>query len=267
VKPRIRSLRLPTALALVAATACIDMGVPLGPARFSTQTGVASDMDVAVIVPPGRPCGGMCPPPPPTDTISMSQKIIGVVTLDPSYLYIMKSTVVVGDEAGQPGELVIPAGTRIEGRAGTSLVVNRNGRIRATGTLAKPVYFTCVDPGDGRYPGCWQGLVMAGTATLLTGDPKLGPAPLIPVRNPKGGGLQDARAGIKFGGKNDADYGGSLNYVLIANGGNPSLGLGSLTLGACGSNTILQNVQVQGSLGKGLEVIGGKCSVQQVVVK
>jgi hypothetical protein len=259
-----RILQLLLGLALVWLVAC-SAGDTIGPVKtVSPLAGVTSPQQASVAGPgimatAPRPCRGMCPPPPPIDTIYFASRIVGTMKLDPKYLYILTKSVVVGDELGKPGELVIPPGTRIEGRVGTALIVSRNGRIRATGTLDAPVWFTCVDNGDGRFPGCWLGVMIAGNAKLTVGNPALGPAPLIPGRNPFGGGLQDQRAGVRFGGKNDADSSGELRYTGIEYGGNAGLGLGGLTLGACGAGTAFESVMVQGSAGSDVQVIGGSC--------
>jgi hypothetical protein len=245
-------------LPLVWLAAC-SAGDPVAPEETESMIFAAAGPGLFAVAP--KPCRGMCPPPPPIDTIPLASQILGQVRLDPKYLYILTKSIVVGDERGKAGELVIPAGTRIEGYPGTALVVSRNGRVRATGTFDAPVWFTCVDTGEGRAPGCWRGIIIAGNAKLFVGNPALGPAPLIPFRNPLGGGLQDQRAGVRFGGKNDADSSGELRFTGIEYGGNVALGLGGLTLGACGAATVFESVLVQGSAGSNVVAIGGGCAV------
>jgi hypothetical protein len=262
-----RILHLLLGLAFLWLVAACSAGDPIGPVQTASATvGAVTSIQAASVFVPGimaekRPCRGMCPPPPPIDTIPLATRIVGTLQLDPKYLYILNKTTVIGDDFGKPGELLIPAGTRIEGRAGTALVVSRNGRIRAFGNFDHPVWLTCVDNGAGRFPGCWQGVFIAGNHTLAVGNPDLGPAPFIPGRNPLGGGLQDQRAGVRFGGKNDGDSSGELRFTGIEFGGNVGLGVGGLTLGACGAGTAFESVLVQGSAGGNVVTIGGSCVV------
>ena len=54
--------------------------------------------------------------------------------------------------------LKIDAGIRIEARVGAYLIVLRDGRIEATGTVQEPIEMTCSE--TNRYPGCWGDLFL-----------------------------------------------------------------------------------------------------------
>jgi hypothetical protein len=202
-----------------------------------------------------------------SDTVIVpAQTITGTRRFDRDSLYILTGLITVGVETGAAGELVVEDGTWIEGRTTAAIFVTRNGRLIADGTASRPITFTCVPP---RTEMCWGGIFIAGNAhvneqdgTLTTG------APTIPGRNPGGGENQRAGEGgaVNHGGGNDADSSGVLRYVRIMYGGRPGIAtnneLNDLTLGSCGSKTVLEHIQVQGGSDDGLEIFGGRCNVK-----
>jgi hypothetical protein len=202
-----------------------------------------------------------------TDTVLVpAQTITGTRRFDRDSLYILTGLVTVGIEAGAAGELVVEDGTWVEGRTTAAIFVTRNGRLIADGTATRPITFTCVPP---RVMQCWGGIFIAGNAhvneqdaTLTTG------APVIPGRNPAGGENQRAGEGgaVNHGGGNDADSSGVLRYVRIMYGGSQGIAtnneLNDLTIGSCGSKTVLEHIQVHGGSDDGLEIFGGRCNVK-----
>lgn len=204
------------------------------------------------------------------DTVFLAgQTIAGTRTFRRDTLYVLNGILAVGSEGGAAGELVIQPGTRIEGDTTSAIFVTRNGRIIADGTPTQPITFTCLRPLAGRFPGCWGGLFIAGNAVINEQDASLAgvTAPAIPGRNPVGGQNQRAGEGgaINHGGGNDADSSGVIRYAIFAYGGQ-DLGnnneLNNLTIGSCGSGTILDHIQVHGGEDDGLELFGGRCNVR-----
>ena len=143
----------------------------------------------------GVDCGGSCEPcenPATTLTGSISEDM----TLDPAETYVLQGSFSV--ESG--ATLTIPAGTTItaEVEDGTEtktyIVVQKGGMIDVQGTEGNPVILTSAN----EEPGDWGGLILAGNATTTEGV--------------------DAEAevgGIIYGGTDDADNSGSIDYLII----------------------------------------------------
>ena len=196
--------------------------------------------------------------------------ITGTRTFSADSLYILTGGIMnVGDETGAAGEVVFEPGARIEGDTSAAIFVTRNGRIIADGTAAAPITFTCTVPaGTLRFQQCWGGVFIAGNA-VVNESSGLGPAPAIPGRNPGGGGDQREGEGgaVNFGGLNDADSSGVLRYAVFQYGGkqvSTNNELNNLTIGACGSGTVLDYIQVHGGSDDGLEIFGGRCDVKHL---
>ncbi|MBK9410095.1 MAG: hypothetical protein IPN47_19020 [Gemmatimonadetes bacterium] len=121
------------------------------------------------------------------------------------------------------GTLVLEPGTRVEGRPGSYLSVERDGRLVADGTLTEPIELTCTSVP--RYEGCWGGVTLAGNATINHGLPT-SPA----ARGVGGAGCLEASIGQRsFGGCDDADSSGVLRFARIeyARDGLQLLGVGA----------------------------------------
>lgn len=154
-----------------------------------------------------------------------------------------------------PGsELVIEAGTRIEADPGSVLIVPRDARLRAIGTLLEPIVFTCT--GGVKVPGCWGGLVIAGNAPINHGTPT------SPAARGSGasGCLEYPDDESPYGGCPLADSSGVLVYARIefATFGLRLLGLGSATR--------IERVQVHRALGDGVYVAGGRVNLRFLVL-
>ncbi len=154
--------------------------------------------------------------------------------------------------------LTIEPGTIIQGRnapnGGTSaLVIARGAKIMAEGTPEAPIIFTFEGDKGGNSPelrGQWGGLLLMGSATL---NNDLG------INSAEGLSPADVRA--YFGGFNDFDNSGVLKYVSIRHCGFRTEvidnDINGLTLGAVGSGTTIENVEVIGSSDDGFEWFGG----------
>ncbi|WP_185781991.1 beta strand repeat-containing protein [Croceivirga lutea] len=174
----------------------------------------------------------------------LTGSVSGAVTLDANITYFLNSSLSVEDG----GSLTIPAGTLIvaDSEAGeetsTYIVVQKGGTIDIQGTAANPVVMTSAN----ETPGDWGGLVIAGDATTTKGV--------------------DATAEvgeIAYGGTNDADSSGSIEYLIINYAGaqiNPESQYNGLTLYAVGSETTIDNVAILNGTDDGVEFFGGTVS-------
>lgn len=200
-----------------------------------------------------------------TVTIIDKGKGIGTVTLTADKVWILEGFVFVNE--GQV--LTIEPGTLIKGKPGTgenasALIVARGGRIIAEGIPQKPIVFTALSDNyegtaiDKKVSGLWGGVLILGKAT---------------TNNPSGEkaieGIPTSETRGLYGGNNDNDNSGILRYVSIRHGGT-EIGEGNeingLTLGAVGSGTIIEYVEVIGNKDDGIEIFGGAVNLKNVVI-
>jgi hypothetical protein len=205
-------------------------------------------------------------------TIRVTGNITGTVnwTADKTYILGGRITVVSG------GILNIAAGTVIKGEAGsganaTALVIARGGKINANGTAASPIIFTSVadeimsgeiaSPNlDPNINGLWGGVLILGRAPgSFAGN----------VTEVQIEGIPPSDTNGLYGGNLPADDSGVFKYVSIRHGG-ANIGEGNeingLTLGAVGSATVIENVEVVGNQDDGIEWFGGTVNVKNAVV-
>lgn len=184
-------------------------------------------------------------------TVTLAGSIIEDTTLRADRNYLLQGVVFVEGNT----ELTIEPGTRILGDNGSALVVTRNATLVARGTAAEPIIFTSSKPEGSRARGDWGGLVLLGNA--LVNQPG----------HIEGIATGDVRG--EFGGNDPTANCGVLEYVRIEFAGYEVFvdnELNGLTLGGCGSNTIIRNVQVHRSLDDGIEVFGGTVSLKNIVI-
>lgn len=167
------------------------------------------------------------------------------VTLDASKVYKLTGSVAVKDG----GELIIPAGTRIESTGGTSayLTVEQGGKIFANGTATAPIVFTS----PSKTPGSWGGIVIAGKAPINKGT------------------TASAEVGnATYGGTAVNDNSGSLSYVKIEYAGAIYTGekeFNGLSLFGVGSGTTISNISILNGSDDGIEFFGGTVNVSNIV--
>jgi hypothetical protein len=180
--------------------------------------------------------------------------------------------------------LTIQPGTTIYGyedlEANTfgSLVITRGSKIMAEGTPSAPIVFTALAERDGidgqpitlEDSGLWGGLIILGNAILNTPDnPIINPtSPVIGTFDVEGfpaGSTDD----ITYGGDNDEDNSGVLRYVSIRFGGYefaPDEEINGLTLGAVGSGTTIEYIEVFNNQDDGVEFFGGTVNTKYMVM-
>ena len=173
--------------------------------------------------------------------------------------------------------LTIQAGTVIKGReqgsittgdGASALIVRRGATILAAGTADAPIIFTAeiddvTDPFDTDQTdrGLWGGVVVLGRAPTNAND---GAGTRVDVQiegipfDPGAGTGDEAQ----FGGSDPQDDSGILRYVSIRHGGFSISGvegdeINGLTLGAVGSETVVEYVEVYANLDDCFEWFGG----------
>lgn len=174
----------------------------------------------------------------------------------------------------QGARLTIEAGTVIRGKQipttgdnTSALIICRGGKIYANGTAAQPIIFTAedddlADPNDLTLEdrGLWGGLILLGYAAINT---------TIGVGQIEGIDPNEPRAAYGGGSSpNDADNSGVVRYVSIRHGGAeiaPGDEINALTLGAVGSGTTIEYVEVLSNLDDGVEWFGGTVNIKYLV--
>ncbi|MDJ0836664.1 MAG: T9SS C-terminal target domain-containing protein [Acidobacteriota bacterium] len=165
--------------------------------------------------------------------------------------------------------LIIEAGTVIKAKAtpstddnASALIITRGARIEANGTAAAPIIMTSEFddlnvPDDLTWSdrGLWGGLIILGRGLVNKGEVQIEG---IPSDEPR----------AAFGGDNNADDSGIVRYVSIRHGGAelaPGDEINGLTLGAVGSGTTIEYVEVFANLDDGIEWFGGAVNTKYLV--
>ncbi|WP_210486726.1 T9SS C-terminal target domain-containing protein [Rufibacter aurantiacus] len=190
----------------------------------------------------------------PTPTVKGTANLQGTIsanrTLDADTVYTLKGFVYVDNNA----TLTIEPGTIIKGEKATqgTLLIQRGAKIMAQGTVEKPIVFTSNQAKGSRAPGDWGGVVILGRAKHNQAED-----PIV-----EGGPI------AYYGGSNDADNSGVFSYVRIEFAGyplQPNKELNGLTLGAVGSGTKIDHVQVSFGGDDAFEWFGGTVNASHLV--
>lgn len=181
-------------------------------------------------------------------------------TLNAGTKYTLKGYVYVKNGA----TLTIPAGTVIIGDKGNAtsdpgtLIITMGAKIDARGTATNPIVFTSSKPVGQRAPGDWGGIILLGKAKVNTA------------------GGTDYIEGVpvnedtKFGGTNDDDNSGAMQYVRIEYPGialSPNNEINGLTFGGVGRGTTIDHIQVSFSGDDAFEWFGGTVNCKYLIAQ
>ncbi|WP_236032591.1 hypothetical protein [Algoriphagus pacificus] len=207
-----------------------------------------------------------------SNSILVSSNITSNTTWETGKTYVLGGRISVTSG----NTLTIQPGVVVKGEVGsgsnaTALIIARGAKIDAQGTATSPIIFTTVadeiKPGEIISPnlepnlsGLWGGLIILGNAKgSFAGD----------VTEIQIEGIPPSDTNGLYGGTNDADNSGVLKYISIRHGG-ANIGEGNeingLTLGAVGSGTVIENVEVIANQDDGIEWFGGAVNVKNALV-
>jgi hypothetical protein len=157
--------------------------------------------------------------------------------------------------------LTIEQGTVIMGVADTkaTLIIERGSKIMAAGTKEKPIVFTSGKAAGQRATGDWGGLVICGKAKTNKVTEGVG-----------GVGIAEGGIGSQYGGNDDNDNSGVLQYVRIEFPGIPLTAtanseINGLTLYSVGKSTVIDHIQVSYSGDDSFEWFGGNVNMKYLV--
>ncbi|HPR59708.1 MAG TPA: hypothetical protein PLF35_02110 [Prolixibacteraceae bacterium] len=169
-------------------------------------------------------------------------------TLDASVSYTLTGAFIVPDSVS----LTIPAGTNIlatDGGTDVYIAVMQGGKIFIEGTSANPVIMSSSNAN----PGDWGGLTICGKATTTAGV-----------------NAEAEVGGFIYGGTDNADNSGSIEYLVIKGIGaqiNSESQYNGVSFYAVGSGTKVANLAVINGSDDGVEFFGGSVSVENLFLQ
>jgi hypothetical protein len=188
--------------------------------------------------------------------ITVSGEITANTTWTTGNTYLLQGLTYVKNGA----TLTIQPGVTIRGAgAGSALIVTKGSKINAVGTATSPIVFTSNNAAGSRAKGDWGGIILLGNGSFNVNSG---------VNNIEG---ITASADTQFGGgltPDDADNSGTLKYVRIEFGGYvyaPNSEINGLTMGAVGSGTTIDYVQVSYANDDAFEWFGGSVNCKHLV--
>jgi hypothetical protein len=148
----------------------------------------------------------------------------------------------------------------------SALIISKGGKIFAEGTKENPIIFTA-EADDVNNPtdlgpkdnALWGGIVILGNGVTTKNGNSSVNVEGIPTTEPRG----------LYGGNNNEDNSGILKFVSIRHGGRQIASgseLNGLTLGAVGSKTTLEYIEVYANSDDGIEFFGGAPNLKYAVV-
>lgn len=198
-----------------------------------------------------KPAGETVVPPPASTNVDVRGTITASQHWTADKTYRIRGYVYVDNAT-----LTIDPGTRIVSNKDSAgvLVIYKGSKINAAGTADKPIVFTSNEPAADRKPGDFGGLILVGLATGNGNHPVLE------------GGVDNAHK--NFGGSNDADNSGVLQYIRIEYGGkavNTGDEVNGLSMYAVGSGTTVDHIQVVRGLDDAFEFFGGAFNAKYLI--
>ncbi len=189
--------------------------------------------------------------PKPEEEYTVLSGAIETQTLTADKKYLLQGQVFV--KSGQV--LTVEPGTVVFGekKSKGTLVVEPGGQLIANGEQNKPIVFTSNQAVGDRDRGDWGGIVLLGKAK-------------VNIPNPSIEGIEPA---VNYGGNDDNDNSGSLQYVRVEFAGielTPNNETNGITLGGVGRGTKFENIMVSYGGDDGIEWFGGSVNGKNLVV-
>ncbi len=225
-----------------------------------------------------------------TNPITTTETQVTFTNLDSDGVHVFNGSLVVGrnydddadmaaagiTEGGDGAVIRIEAGATLAFRSSDDyMVINRGSQIFAEGTSSNPITITSVsDAVDGTVGAedvsQWGGLIVNGFGvtnkcayTGNRGEAGFSTTNCHVAAEGKGGSGQ-----THYGGDNDADSSGVLEYFVVKHTGAqvaPGNELNGISFDAVGSGTTISNLQVYSTFDDGIEMFGGAVDIDNFV--
>jgi hypothetical protein len=202
--------------------------------------------------------------PSPASATSVTANITSDVTWATGTNYILQGQIYVTNGATltiQPGVVVFGA----PGALASSLIITKGSKINAVGTPTQPIVFTSTKTPGLRSVGDWGGIILLGKSNFNIS----GGSPVTPGINNIEGITASALTEYGGGASPDlADNSGTLKYVRIEFGGYvfaTDKEINGLTMGAVGSGTTIDYIQVSYINDDAFEWFGGSVNCSHLV--
>jgi hypothetical protein len=195
----------------------------------------------------------------PTPNVVVTANITSNTTWTAGNTYSLGGQIYVKNNATltiEPG-VVIASNT-----AGSGLFVTKGAKLIAEGTVTSPIVFTSANTVGNRAAGNWGGVILLGKGAYNFNNG---------VNTIEGIAVIPGNTDTEFGGglsPDDTDNSGSLKYVRIEYAGynfGTNQEINGLTLGAVGSGTIIDYVQVSFCNDDSFEWFGGAVNCSHLV--
>ncbi|QRK11667.1 hypothetical protein JQX13_17310 [Archangium violaceum] len=200
-------------------------------------------------------CGTKVEPVPPDTSDDITTNITQDTTWTADKVYTLKGYIFV-----ESGTLTIEPGTKILGGENSALIITRNAKLNAVGTAEKPIVFTSAQAEGERAAGDWGGVVLLGKAKINVSGGQ---------NTVEGFFATSGDDRTKYGGEDDTHDCGKLKYARIEFAGfelAEDNELNGLTVGACGTKTEIDYVQVHMGADDGVEMFGGTANLKHILI-
>jgi hypothetical protein len=206
------------------------------------------------------------------DNIYVSSSIITSTTWSAKHVYHLRDKVIFVE----PGAtLLIEPGTLVRGTPESALVVARGAKIYALGTAKNPIIMTSEQDDLKTWrPICeeWGNLTLLGNAMISATKDGNGTGQPDGLDTAQMEGLVARFAGDTislFGGNDDDDNSGIIQYVSIRYGGkvlSQANELNGMSVGGVGRGTEIDHVEIMNNIDDGIETWGGTVSYKYITI-
>lgn len=180
------------------------------------------------------------------------------LVLTPDTAWVLKGDVRIGGDKKDVSTLTLEAGTVVYGSPQSFITITRDSKIFVNGTQNKPVVFTALERVNPA-AGYWGGLVITGNARINNCSTAVCEGFIEGVASDQA---------PKYGGSNDDDSSGSIQYMRVEYAGytfGTDSELNSITFYGVGRGTIVENIEAYKGADDGIELFGGTVNLKYIV--